>query len=154
MYIKPMEREIKPFHVSKWCALQSACIEMNHHYQRIVNGNALKEDTRGVMGVGDDAPHILNIIRSSVNTLKDTFAVDSSKKLPVPLMPGLGMTPALTLPPWLCRLMCNGKVHKHNSWQNNGACRLISSTSVTAIVDPFERFQEVTSSPYNHLPSL
>ena len=85
-----MEREIKPFHVSKWCALQSACIEMNHHYQRIVNGNALKEDTQGVMGVGYDAPHILNIIRSSVNTLNDTFAVDSSKKLPVPLMPGLG----------------------------------------------------------------
>ena len=60
-----MEREIKPFHVSKWCALQSACIEMNHHYQRIVNGNALKEDTQGVMGVGVDASHILNIIRSS-----------------------------------------------------------------------------------------
>ena len=42
------------------------------------------------MGVGVDAPHILNILRSSINTLNGTFAVDSSKKLPVPLVLGLG----------------------------------------------------------------
>ena len=128
-----MEREIKPIHISTTRAVWH--VWMNHH--SLSNGNALKEDTQGVMGVGDEASHILNRINSNQMLLLAYLLLTLSRNSHCLscLAWRLGMTPALTLPHWLCRSKCNGKVHKHNSRQNNGACRLIFSTSVTSIVD-------------------